>query len=107
MSYRVAYTASALQDIEDIFEYIARELLEPELAAGIYRSIVKAVRSLESFPNRHEALEREQFGFLRRMPVKNYLVFYAVNEENKAVSVIRIMYGARNVEDQLINPDRS
>ena len=35
------------------------------------------------------------------MPVDNYLVFYIAEKEEKRVTVIRIMYGRRDIETQL------
>ena len=35
------------------------------------------------------------------MPVDNYLVFYIPDKETGAVKVIRVMYGGRNVDEQL------
>ncbi|MBQ8401784.1 MAG: type II toxin-antitoxin system RelE/ParE family toxin [Clostridia bacterium] len=38
---------------------------------------------------------------LRIMPVDNYLVFYIPDTENETVSIIRIMYGGRDIDAQL------
>jgi toxin ParE1/3/4 len=37
------------------------------------------------------------------MPVDNYLVFYIPDKEAGIVTVIRVMYAGRNVDDQLKN----
>lgn len=37
------------------------------------------------------------------VPVDNYLVFYIVDGSLKVVTVIRVMYGGRNVDAQLEN----
>lgn len=47
MIFHVAYSAEARQDLRDIYEYIAYELLVPETAAGQTERIMKAVRSLD------------------------------------------------------------
>jgi toxin ParE1/3/4 len=41
------------------------------------------------------------FKGLRVLPVDNYLVFYLPDESNNIVSVIRIMYGGRDIEKHL------
>ena len=38
---------------------------------------------------------------LRIMPVDNYLVFYIPRSEEKTVTVIRVMYGRRDIDAQL------
>lgn len=37
------------------------------------------------------------------MPVDNYLVFYIPDRDTGLVTVIRVMYAGRDVDDQLIN----
>ena len=103
MSYRVVYSAEARKDLRDIYEYIAYELLEPDTAAGQTGRIMKAVRSLEEMPMRHRLLEEEPWHSqgMRFMPVDHYLVFYLPDETNNVVYIIRIMYGVRDVRQQL------
>ena len=50
MIYDVVYTAEARQDLRNIYEYIAYELLVPEIASGQVDRIMKAARSLEQMP---------------------------------------------------------
>ena len=38
---------------------------------------------------------------LRVFPVDNYLVFYIPNMETEVVTVIRVMYGGRDVDNEL------
>ena len=103
MSYAVFYTARAREDLEEIYAYIAFSLQEPVTAGRLYNDIITAVHTLENFPKRHALFENEPWRSrgLRKLPVKNFLVFYTVNEEKETVNVIRIMYGARNFEKHL------
>lgn len=41
------------------------------------------------------------------MGVDNYLVFYIIDNDNKTVTVIRIMYGKRDIESQLSQEKRT
>ncbi len=103
MSYDIFYTAKAREDLEEIYEYIAFNLQEPMTAGKLYNNIITAVHTLENFPMRNALLENEPWRSrgLRKLPVKNFLVFYAVNEEKKNVNIIRIMYGARDLGKHL------
>ena len=40
---------------------------------------------------------------LRVIPVDNYLVFYIPNKDTGIVTVIRVMYAGRDVDNQLNN----
>ena len=103
MIFHVAYSAEARQDLRDIYEYIAYELLAPEAAAGQTERIMKAARSLEQMPMRHRLYEEEPWHSqgLRVLPVDNYLVFYLPDENSATVNIIRIMYGGRDIDKQL------
>ena len=103
MIFDVSYSAEARQDLRDIYEYIAYELLVPETAARQAERIMKAARSLEQIPMRYRLYEEEPWHSqgLRVLPVDNYLVFYLPDETNATVSIIRIMYGGRDIEKQL------
>ena len=103
MIFHVAYSAEARQDLRDIYEYIAYELLVSETAAGQTERIMKAIRSLEQMPMRHRLYEEEPWYSqgLRVLPVDNYLVFYLPDENSATVNIIRIMYGGRDIDKQL------
>ena len=75
--YKVEITKSALQDMEDIYNYIAEELLAPENAMGQYNRIADAILSLDTFPEKFRLLESEpeKAKEIRRMVVDNYSVF--------------------------------
>lgn len=79
MSYKVQYSAEARQDLRDIFNYIAQELLVPDTAKNQTRRIMDAVKSLDEIPMRHSLYR----------------------DEKEVVSIVRIMYGGRDISKQL------
>ena len=103
MTFDVSYSAEARQDLRDIYGYIAYELLVPETATGQIQRIIRAIRSLEQMPMRHRLYVEEPWHSqgLRVLPVDNYLVFYLPDETSATVSILRIMYGGRDIEKQL------
>lgn len=103
MIFSVVYSSEARQDLRDIYEYIAYELLEPDTAAGQTNRIMKAARSLEQMPMRYTRYEEEPWHSqgLRFLPVDKYLIFYLPDETTSVVNIIRIMYGGRDVKRQL------
>ena len=109
MIFHVAYSAEARQDLRDIYEYIAYELLVPETAAGQTERIMKAIRSLEQMPMRHRLYEEEPWHSqgIHKLPVKNYLIYFWVDEDAKRVQVTGIIYGRRDQRHQLSNLDRN
>ncbi len=101
--WKVVYTEQAERDLHSIFEYIAISLLEPEIVKNQSRRIMDAVAKLNKMPLRYPLHEKEPWHSkgLRFLPVDNYLVFYLPMETKTTVAVIRIMYGRRDIEEQL------
>lgn len=103
MSYKVRYSAEARQDLRDIFNYIALELLVPDTAKNQTHRIMDAVKSLDEMPMRHTLYKDEPWHSLglRVLPVNNYIILYLPDEEKEVVSIVRIMYGGRDISKQL------
>ena len=105
MTYEVSVTRQAQLDMKTIYEYIAQTLMEPEIAKKQYARIEKAINTLDEMPERFRQYAKKPWKSrnLRVMPVDNFLAFYIVDNTNYVVTVIRIMYGARNIEAELDN----
>ena len=100
-AYSVRYAPAAKEDLKSIYGYIAYTLQERSTAARKAGCICKAIRSLDAMPERHRAVEWEPWASLgmRMMPVDNYVIYYLVDKEKRTVTVVRIFYGGRNVEE--------
>ncbi len=99
--YKVEITKEALQDMEDIYNYIALDLLSPENAMGQYNRIADEILALDVFPQRYRIMdsEPEKNMELRRMIVDNYSVFYTIRADK--VIVIDVLYTASDIEARL------
>lgn len=99
--YKVEITKEALQDMEDIYNYIALELLSPENAMGQYNRIADEILTLDTFPQRYRIMdsEPEKQMELRRMLVDNYSVFYTICGDK--VIVTDVLYTASDIEARL------
>lgn len=106
-AYRVVYSPEARDDLKEIYTYIAVELQAPETAEGQVNRIRKEIRSLDFMPSRYAIVDWEPWRSMgmRRVPVDNFVVYYAVNDGSRTVTVIRIFYGGRDVEN-IINTER-
>lgn len=105
--WKVVYTEQAERDLRNIFEYVANNLLVPEVARSQLRRILDAVAKLKDMPFRYHLYEKEPWHSkgLRVLPIDNYLAFYLPVEAKMIVAVIRIMYGGRDIEEQLRQPE--
>ena len=99
--YKVEITKEALQDMEDMYNYIAVELLSPKNAMGQYNRIADEILTLDTFPQRFRIMdsEPEKQMELRRMFVDNYSVFYTIRADK--VIVTDVLYTASDIEARL------
>lgn len=105
-SYHVIYSPEALEDIKDIYAYIAYELKVPDTAKNQVNRIRKEVRSLDLMPSRYSIVDWEPWRTMKlhKVPVDNYLVFYMVDSNSMIVTIVRIVYCGRDIEG-LAKPD--
>ena len=103
MTFDVQISEQADNDLRGIFEYIAFELQAPENAAGQLDRLEEAISKLDHMPEKYRMYEREPWRSrgLRFFSVDNYLVFYIPDMETRLVTVIRVMYGGRDVDEEL------
>lgn len=59
--------------------------------------------NLDQMPERFRKYENEPWHSrgLRIMPIDNYCVLYIPDSEKTLMSIVRIMYGGRDIETQL------
>lgn len=97
MTYKVIYTQKALADLDAVASYIKLKLCNISASNCIVENFFSEGDSLVAFPTRYplcnDALLRA-WG-IRFVPVKNYLLFYVVREDEGTVYVIRFLYAKR------------
>ena len=101
--YHVKISRTALDDMEEIYNYIAIHLQEPETAMRQYDRIAEAIQSLDILPERCPLLdcEPERGQGLRRLLVDHYSVLYVVSTDT--VSVARVLYSGADIVYRLRN----
>ena len=99
-SYAVVYAPQALEDLRDIVSYLTFTLHAPDTAKRLTGRIRKQIRELGHLPARHPVVEWEPWHSmnLRHVSVGNFVVFYRVEEAAQTVTVVRIVYGGRDLE---------
>ena len=101
--YSLQYLPIARQDLVGIVRYISRELANPAAAERLAGELTAAAEGLRQFPYAHPAVApiRPLAHEYRRLRVKNYLLFYWVDEESRMVTVVRVLYARRDFEKLL------
>ena len=99
----ILYSPEASTDLQDIYSYIACDLLSPDIAERQISRIVNTIKSLDILPSRYPIVDYEPWKSMKmhKVPIDNFIIFYTVSETNQSVTMIRILYGGRNVESIL------
>lgn len=107
MKYSIVLTEAARADLSAIFRYIAVELHSAQNANAQLSRIEKSIASLDQMPERCRVYDQKNWRErnMRIMPVDNYLVFYVPTHKNRTVTVMRILYGGRDIDRQLGKPE--
>ncbi len=86
-----------------IKKYIAEELLAPEAAGNTIAALKKEIQSLSKMPERIKLTEEEPWRSegIHRMRVKNYYVYFWIDEDDNKVQVTSVIYVARDQAAQL------
>ena len=98
VKYRVDVSEPAENDLRDIVLYIASQLSATISALNMMELLEEAMVGLSDTPQRCSLVADErlsQMGY-RKLIVKNYVVFFSIDEKNKVVDVERILYGRRD-----------
>ncbi len=98
MIYKLVVSKEAAEDIEDIVYYIVSELNNPSAAAAFLDDVEKSYHNIVEKPAMYSLCNdyRLRNGGYRKIVIKNYLILYRINEENKTAIIVRVVYGGRN-----------
>ena len=98
--YRIVYSPQALEDLKDIYAYISEELQVPDTARNQVNRIREKIRSPDFMPMRYAIVDWEPWKSMKmhKIPVDNFIVFYIVDMNSMTVTVIRIVYGGRDIQ---------
>lgn len=101
MEYNVVITKDAEQDMENLYNHIALELLSPEYAMGQYNRIADSIMQLDTFPAGYKLVdfEPEHSMGLRRKFIDNYTILFRI--VGKQVEVTNVLYTPSDIEQRL------
>lgn len=99
MVQEIKWTTRALQDLQEIYEFIARDSLR--YAQIQIESIQDIVSNLKKFPLMGHILQEFPHLPYREILVDNYRVLYKYNEEQKTLYIMAVVHGKRLLENSL------
>lgn len=103
--YRYQLTQRAKLDVRAIVDYIRNELDNENAARALMKEIEECMEKVCIFPASGALVVND---FLPRMGIRkkiigNYVLYYKADKDKKLIWVLRVVYGARNMDAILKN----
>ena len=101
--YRLEFLPIAKKDIDEIIYYISHNLRNIIASKKLRNLFVKSFDNILEFPygcyvySLNSKLDKEY----RSYKVKNFLIFYTINEKEKIVTIVRILYKKMDINNIL------
>ena len=91
--YEVRVTRQALEQMKEIVHYISNDLMAPDAADNLLDKMKAEITKLSSSPKKHALIGEEPWRTegVRKLVVKNFLIYYWVDDENNRVQVTTVI----------------
>ena len=96
--YDFVLTETAGADIDDIFGYISKDLVNPDAASDFADELEEKLYGVCKAPRSGHLVENEfmRRDDIRRVLVGNFTAYYVIDEEKKSIVVLRVVYSKRD-----------
>ena len=97
-AYEVVITPDAEADLRQIRDYIAYGIDARKIALAQVRAIRQAMEGLRTFPARNRLMDEEPWKSrgIRRLLVRNYFIYYRIDEGAGRVYVLNVIFARRD-----------
>lgn len=97
-SYRVRITEQAKEQLAEIVSYISNKLCSPASANNLICAFERGIEALSSSPETNQLVIEEPWHSkgIRRIAVKNFLVYYITDSNKMTVDVFAVVYARRD-----------
>lgn len=101
--YKLIILPEAQKDIRGIIIYIARELAAPQAALNLQVEFEKEINTLAERPKRIKTVNEKPWknAGIRKIRIKNYYMYFLVDDDEMAVKVNAVIYTGRNQTKQM------
>jgi plasmid stabilization system protein ParE len=105
MNYSLNITDIAEEDILGTVRHITNVLKNPIAANNLLDEIERHEKILEDTPGIYPFIHDEYLAGkgLKYIIIKNFLLFYTIDEKDKIVNIVRFLYGRRDWKNILKN----
>ncbi len=94
--YKITFSKTALNDIDNIINYIFYKLNNRIAALNLLNSFVSSKKYIIVFSKANKFNEKYY-----KFRIKNYYMFYTLDEVTKTITIVRVLYRKRNFQELL------
>ena len=96
--YKLVFSKLFRMDVQSSFDYIKNRLKAQMATDNLIREIMESLNRIKENPNIRPLVQDKHLASLgyRLINVKNYIMFYIIDNDNKHINVIRFLYNKTN-----------
>lgn len=101
--YKIEYLPIAKSDMEEIIYYISQELKNTKAALDLINEFRKQEKNILTFPYGSsicQTIKPLKYEY-RKVSASNFHIFYVIDENKKIITISRVLYQKRNIEEML------
>lgn len=100
--YKLEFLPIAKRDMDDIIYYISNTLNNKKAASALAQNFINSANNILNFPYGSSVCHLGSLKYeYRSIKVKNFLMFYIIDEENKIVTIVRVLYQKMDISNIL------
>lgn len=97
MAWRIVWSHTAVEDLREIVQFIARE--SAEAAGRLAERLVGRIEQAAALPFSNRAVPEKADATIREVILRPYRIIYYVDERREAIHILRIWHAARGIPD--------
>ena len=96
--YGLIFSKLYHSDLDESYNYISKKLESPMAADRLIIEVKKKLIEVKNNPTHRPLVNDEYLANLgyRIKIVKNYMIFYIIDDDNKHLKIVRFLYGKRD-----------
>ena len=100
MAYKIVKTNSYQRDLDSAVGYIVLSLVNKTAAVSLLDAVERIYDDLERMPLMYGFCDDQRLRDLKyhKAVIKNYVMVYKVDEDEKAVNILRFFHGRQDYE---------
>lgn len=99
--YSYEYTEFGLSSIQETLDYIEFTLSNPKAADDLLKSIEESIDNACLFPYAAPPFS-DDVQDIKKIIVENYKLFYIIKEEEKRISILKLLYSGMDITEEII-----